>query len=156
MGVLFLSIILLGITYGLPGLLGPSAPWLHDHPIVFVLGILVPIVYLPTGPIATKIHDKIGQSDVERKRNNRLENLTKGEKELLEPYIRNDYRSRGILHSDTVAKGLADDGVLYAPDVVRDNLGHVAFNIQDWARLYLKKHPEILSDVPKLQKSGDS
>jgi hypothetical protein len=156
LGVLFLSVILLGVAYWLPGLLGPTAPWLHNHPIVFVLGILVPIVYLPTGPIVTRVHDRISQSEADNRRNHRLQNLTRGEKVLLEPYIREDYRSRRILHTDPLAKGLAEDGVLYIPDVVRDNLGHIAYNIQDWARLYLKKHPEILKDVPRLQKSGDS
>ena len=104
----------------------------------------------------TKVHNRISQSEVENRRNYRLQNLTRREKELLEPYIREDYRSRRILYSDPVAKGLADEGVLCTPSVDRDSLGHIAYNIQDWSRSFLKKHPEILKDVPKLPKSGDS
>jgi hypothetical protein len=39
---------------------------------------------------------------------------------------------------------LADDGVLYRPDVPRTPNGEEAYNIQDWARDYLKTHPDML------------
>jgi hypothetical protein len=49
---------------------------------------------------------------------------------------------------------LAEDGVLSTP-AVRDNNGYAAYNIQDWARSYLKKHPEAFTDIPNLPKTGD-
>jgi hypothetical protein len=43
-----------------------------------------------------------------------------------------------------VAKVLADDGILYAPDVPPDTNKYVAYSIQDWVLSFLKKHPELV------------
>jgi hypothetical protein len=151
LGVLFLSIILLGICYWFPGLLGGAAPWLQDHPLLFVFGILGPICYIPTGPIVSRFqelqaNDKV-QRDEQKKSNEQqqvLYHLTSGEKAMLSKWIAEDYRSRRILATDPIAQGLEDVGVLHAPNVALDSLKQKAYNIKDWAKEYLKEHPELL------------
>ena len=73
--------------------------------------------------------------------------MTRREKEILSPYVQNDFRTRRILNTDPVAKGLVHDGVLYNPDA--------AYNIQDWVRAYLKEHPQTLSGISIVPAVGD-
>jgi hypothetical protein len=72
--------------------------------------------------------------------------LTGREQKILLPYIANDYRSRRIVRTDPVAQGLADDSILCAPDVPIDASGGKAYNIQDWARVYLKKNLDLVRE----------
>jgi hypothetical protein len=111
------------------------------------LGLLLSLCYLPT----RYVFAKVSEFSSNRTRNERLHHLTRQEKKILAPYIDNDFRSRRMPFMDPVAKGLADDGVLYTPDVARDVNGGVAYNIHDWARLYLKKNPNLVgrSEGPK-------
>jgi superinfection exclusion protein B len=87
-----------------------------------------------------------------------LHNLTGREQEILLPYIVNDFRSRRIGKTDPVAQGLADDGILYAPDVAIAADGGKAYNIQDWVRVYLKKRIELVGGNrnPNKAAQGDS
>jgi Super-infection exclusion protein B len=102
--------------------------------------LLVSACYLPTGFI---LH-KIAESSSDRKRQQRLFRLTKREKEILAPYVHNNWRIRRIYYDDPVARVLADDGVLYAPDVPPDSNKHLAYGIQDWALSFLMKHSELV------------
>ena len=148
LAILFASIISLPLML-IPG---PLGTWMIAHWTWPFFGLLLSLCYLPTRAIL----DGVSERAARNKRHERLKRLTKKERELLEPYIRNDFRSRRIWYTDPVAKGLADDGVLSIPDVIDDNSGGRAYNIQDWARSYLKDHPEMFADIPKAQKTGDN
>jgi hypothetical protein len=100
--------------------------WSDDHWIWIFFGILFPICYLPT----RRVFEWEERWRANRKRNKRLHNLTSDEQSILAPYIKSNMRTDRIIYSDAVAKGLADDGILYIPDVSRDTLGRIAYNIQ--------------------------
>ena len=136
LAAMFLSLILL-VAMLFPN---PVGNWARSNPMYVAFGILGPLCYLPTRLLLEKFSDW----QATRLRHKRLENLTPREQQILGPYIRNDYRTRNLPHTDAVAKGLADDGVLYRPDVPRTPSGEEAYNIQDWARTYLKAHPKLL------------
>lgn len=136
LAALFLSLILLAAML-VPN---PVGNWARSSPMYITFGILGPLCYLPTRWLL----EKFSESQEARRRHRRLHNLTPREQQILGPYIRSNYRARRLLHTDPVAKGLADDGVLYCPDVPRTQNGEAAYNIQDWARNYLKTHPDLL------------
>jgi hypothetical protein len=136
LAALFLSsVLLIAMSFS-----NPVGNWAKSNPMYITFGILGPLCYLPTRLLLEKFSDW----QAARLRHKRLENLTPREQQILGPYIRGDYRTRGLPHTDAVAKGLADDGVLYHPDVPRTPNGEDAYNIQDWARNYFKKHPHLL------------
>jgi hypothetical protein len=136
LAALLLSLILLGAML-VPN---PVGIWARSNPMYIAFGILGPVCYLPTRWLL----EKFAESQESGKRHKRLRNLTPREQQILGPYIRGDYRTRNLPHTDAVAKGLADDGVLYRPEVPRTPNGEEAYNIQDWARNYLKTHPDSL------------
>jgi hypothetical protein len=51
---------------------------------------------------------------------------------------------------------LADDGVLYAPDVGLDVYGQMAYSIPDWVRHRLKKRMSALPEASKDKEYGDN
>jgi hypothetical protein len=150
LGLLFLSLILLASM----AIQGSAGYWARTHATWVAFGILGPICYLPT----RYIFEKLPEWQAAQKQKRRLHNLTEREKAILLPYIANDFRSRRILRTDPVAQGLADDGILYAPNVAVDNDGGKAYNIQDLSRLYLKKHIDLVGGKhgPNKQAQGDS
>ena len=107
------------------------------HAVWFFLSLLFCLCYLPSKYVL----DKVSEIASNNKRHERLRHLTRREKEILSPYVQNDFRTRRILNTDPVAKGLVHDGVLYNPGVVVDNNGYAAYNIQDWVRTYLNLRP---------------
>lgn len=139
------------ISFALMLVPGQLGVWMTAHWVWPFLGLLFSLCYLPTRVIL----DGVSELAAHRKRCKRLKNLTRREKEILAPYIRNDFRTRRILHTDPVAKGLERDGVLYQPGVVRDNLGHEAYSIPDWVRTFLKKHSDTFEGIPNKGASGD-
>jgi len=128
--------------------------WSSDHWLPIYLGILFSFCYLA----ARRIHEWDGNRKSNSRRNKRLHNLTKREKEILAPYIAevNDFRVRRFLFSDPVAKVLADDGVLSIPSMERDMYGKIAYSIQGWAREYLKDNPTLLGKYKPRNESGDA
>ncbi len=136
LGLFFLSLILLA-SMALPG---ASGNWAREHSTWVAFGILGPLCYLPT----RFVFEWVSEWQAGYKRKSRLESLTGREKAILAPYVHNDFRTRKILHTDAVARGLADDGILYRPDVPRDQAGHEAYNIQEWARKYLSEHKDLI------------
>jgi hypothetical protein len=150
LALLILSLILV-VSMAIPG---PAGNWARGHITWVAFGILGSACYLPTRYLLEQLEDWRAW----RKRKHRLENLTKREQEILLPYIVNDFRSRRINRFDPVAQGLADDGVLYAPDVAVAADAGKAYNIQDWARVYLKEHIDLVGGNRKQnnEAQGDS
>jgi len=150
LAALFLSLLLWAST----PFSNPVGNWARSNPMYIAFGILGPLCYLPTRWLL----EKFSEWQAARTRHRRLEHLTPREQDILGPYIRGDYRTRRFSHTDPVAKGLADDGVLYCPNVPRTNDGKEAYNIQDWARKSLKSHLNLLSkyDEKKITDEGDS
>jgi hypothetical protein len=120
---------------------------LINYQVLIFGSLLVSACYLPTG----FIFHKIAESSSNRKRQGRLFRLTPREKDILGPYVHNNWRIRRIYHDDPVAKVLADDGLLYAPDVAPDNNGYLAYSIQDWVLTFLREHTGLVSpkDAPQ-------
>lgn len=72
-----------------------------------------------------------------------LKCLTIAEKEALRPFIFEDEASRDFAVNDGVAGGLHAKRILYPSS----NMGmgfEFPYNMQPWARQYLKKHPKLL------------
>src|ERR1700687_3019338 len=103
LAALFLSLLLWAST----SFSNPVGNWASSNPMYIAFGLLGPLFYLPTRWLL----EKFSEWQAARVRHRRLENLTPREREILGPYIRSDYRTRRLPHTDPVAKGLADDGV---------------------------------------------
>jgi len=74
----------------------------------------------------------------------RLKDLTKEEKKLLRDYIFKDTRTQYLRDEDGVVKGLEYEKIIYPATNVGSILEGFAYNIQQWAWEYLKRHPELL------------
>jgi hypothetical protein len=86
-----------------------------------------------------------------KKRQRRLHHLRTDEREILRPYVQSARRSVAIMQGHLgIAQGLADDGILYRPQLPA-SLGPapalVPYNILDWVLSYLIKHPELVAEV---------
>lgn len=84
-----------------------------------------------------------------KKQHHRLHSLTTDERRILSGYVAEEVRSR-IFHAapDLAAvQGLADDGILYRPDVLQDEAVAAAYNIQEWALAYLSKKKNLVAPV---------
>src|SRR6266852_1473720 len=82
-----------------------------------------------------------------RKCRQRLHRLRTDERDLLRPYVQNACRSYPIVEGYLgIAQGLADDGILYRPQLpTGSSLALVPYNIMDWALSYLLRHPQLES-----------
>jgi len=125
--------------------------WMLAHWQWPFFGLLFAVCYLPTRAIL----DGVSERSAKNRQVARLHNLTKREKEILSPFVHNDYRSRRIIHSDPVAIGLVDDGILYCPSVPLDANNYRAYNIQNWALLYLANHLELINPRDANPRTGD-
>ncbi len=137
-------------------MLGPWAPslWMREHWMWPFLGGLLAGCYLPTRFILANTSEFYSH----RRRVKRLHSLTNEEKQILRGFIKDDSRTSWFRDDNAVARGLADDSVLYIPSVNTNQFNEIAYNIQDWARLHLKKNPELLinSNWPTTGKSSES
>ena len=89
---------------------------------------------------------KIKSWKAEKTRAEYLCNLTTDEKRYLSPYVKERINTQHFEPEDGVIGGLALKGIVYQGSHVYDILEGVGWNIQPWARTYLEKHPEQLSD----------
>ena len=94
--------------------------------------------------------DSLKRKRAERKQleslRGRLHSLTPAEKEALRPYIREEANTRSFVVNDGVAGGLVGKGILYRSS----NTGlfmYFPYNLQPWARDYLKERPELLDSA---------
>jgi hypothetical protein len=85
----------------------------------------------------------------ERKQQQRLHALTADERRILSGYVADEVRNK-IFHNAPdlgAAQGLADDGILYRPNVMRDEKVAVPYNIQEWALAYLSKNKGLIASL---------
>ena len=135
---LFLAVLFILIAKAFPA--SAVGNWTNEH-LVWAYGIgLFSLCYLPTRAIL----EKTAAWSISRKQQKRLHSLVPDEKRLLSVYIDNNLRTHHVYSTDGTARGLAHDGILYIPDVEPYH-GHTHYNIQDWVRLYLIKHPDLLT-----------
>jgi hypothetical protein len=90
----------------------------------------------------------------QRRRHQRLHHLRTDERELLRPYVQTACRSCPIVEGHLgIAQGLADDGILYRPQLPASfSQVLVPYNIVDWALSYLIRHPHLVAEtVPGAQ-----
>lgn len=106
---------------------------------IFVI-FLFAACYLPAGAVLRKVEKTFSK----RAWHQRLHRLTPEEKRILSLFVEPHRRSQTISRADAVAKGLADDSILYAPDVPATQTGEISYNIQDWVMTYLRDHRELL------------
>jgi hypothetical protein len=129
--------------------------WSEEHIVlIFIVGFFA-FCYLPTRLIVERMQSWETDHEVQRKYEKRLKRLTKREKEILAPYIVGDFRTRRFPDRDPVAKGLADAGILYCPQVTEDVYGNAAYNIQDRVLEYLKANPHIVGTQREKENPGD-
>jgi hypothetical protein len=137
LGVLLLSVIFLLIM----NLFSSSfAIWLASYSNWVYAALLGSLCYLPTRFILEGTNEFVDH----RKKVKRLADLTNDEKRILAGFMDNNTKSRRINREDGVAKGLAEEGILYIPDIPCNSIGQMAYNIYDWARLHLKKNPHLV------------
>jgi hypothetical protein len=78
----------------------------------------------------------------------RLHRCTADERRVLSGYVQNEVRSQ-VFHAAPdlgAAQALANDGILYRPDVMNDGAA-VTYNIQEWALEYLSKNRRLIAPV---------
>jgi hypothetical protein len=73
-----------------------------------------------------------------------LHELTADEKAYLIPYVLENQNTQYFLLEDGIAGGLQAKTIIYRASNLGSLVGGWAFNIQPWARDYLKEHPELL------------
>ena len=81
-------------------------------------------------------------------REKRLHRLASDERRILSQYVESESRTV-MFHSAPdigAAQGLADDGILFKPDVPPDGIA-VAYSIQEWALAYLSKNEQLVAQV---------
>lgn len=78
------------------------------------------------------------------RRHKSLRELTPDEKAYLIPYVVNDQNTAYYLIEDGIAGGLTAKGIIYRASSVGSIVDGWAFNIQPWAKTYLKSHLELL------------
>jgi Super-infection exclusion protein B len=137
MAVAGVSILLIVLAKSFPT--SPAGVWGNAHVTWVWLILTFCVLYLPTRHILQGVDDW----DAKRKKQARLEDLTKDERKSLGQYIAGNCRTVWFDHQDAVAKGLAEEGILYCPDVPRRHTGQVAYNMHEWVRQYLKKRPKL-------------
>lgn len=73
-----------------------------------------------------------------------LHNLTPEEKGYLAPFIIGNQNTVYVGMEDGIMAGLQVKGITYLAANIGSWLDGFAFNLQPWAREYLKEHPELL------------
>ena len=74
----------------------------------------------------------------------RLNILSEKEKEILSYYFDNNNRSQTLSLMSGYVTGLIHEKILYRATEITEEVDIYDFNIQPWARKYLKKHPKLL------------
>ena len=87
---------------------------------------------------------KAKREAVEAARRKMLHDLTPDEKAYLAPYIFGEENTQYFLIADGVAGGLKNKGVIYQASSIGSLIDGWAFNMQPWAREYLRERPELL------------
>jgi len=79
----------------------------------------------------------------------RLEDLTRAEKEILRGYIENDTMTQTFDCRDGSVLALENEHIIYRASEIGMESMDFPFNIQPWARQYLKRNPGLLSQPEK-------
>ena len=74
----------------------------------------------------------------------RLYYLTPDEKAYLVPYVFCDENTQYFLLEDGISGGLEAKGIIYRASNIGNMLDGFAYNIQPWAKHYLKNNPHLL------------
>jgi hypothetical protein len=77
-----------------------------------------------------------------------MRDLSLEEKIALKPYISNDDATRSFIIGDGIANGLTAKKILYRASNVGTYGNRFAFNLQPWARRYLRRRKKFFKDVP--------
>ncbi len=94
-------------------------------------------------------HQACSTWQVKRKGQRRLHALTGDERSVLSRYVVNEARTQ-ILHDAPdlgAAQALANDGILYRPNVMQNGPVAVPYNIYEWALEYLSKNKGLVAAV---------
>ena len=129
---------LLGL--GLDSLVQSYKGWIGGVFLISIVLLLTNILAYLVEPIQGSINDW-RRTIVYSKQ---LKSLSSEEKEVLKRYIEGDTQSQRLGMLDGIASGLAAKNILYRSSSLSTASGYIAYNIQPWAWIYLKKHPEIL------------
>lgn len=120
---------------------------------VFLGLILISLTLFAVWPMIMKI-------EADRKQQQRLisflHSLTPDEKAALRPYIEEEKTSLSFTLNDGIAGGLEARGIIYRSAHASTSM-FFPYNLQPWAREYLKEHPHLLSlESPSLLSATSS
>ncbi|MHC4184123.1 MAG: superinfection exclusion B family protein [Planctomycetota bacterium] len=117
---------------------------------VFVVSLSIPLaqVVLYTGTFIKERYKKYRDEQKNKiaweKKKGQLHSLTPDEKAYLSPYILNDENTQYFLIEDGVVGSLLAKDIIYQASQIGSIVSGWAFNIQPWARDYLKEHTHLL------------
>jgi hypothetical protein len=99
--------------------------------------------------IVKRCHQEWSTWRVKKKGQRRLHALTADERRILSGYVVNEVRTQ-IFHAAPdlgAAQALANEGILYRPEVMQDEPVAVPYNIFEWALKYLSKNKGLVTAV---------
>jgi len=151
MGVVIFCIIVINLPAFNPGRILFNVPFLEMYgksiPYVWLFLFLSLSLLISHGifVLFPKIKSLTKRLSIERKRKQRLHNLSSDEKEILRDYREKDTRTRPFSMFSGLSKDLEIASVLYKSTIINDpGRRTYDYNISSWAWDYLKKHPELL------------
>jgi hypothetical protein len=99
--------------------------------------------------ISKRGHQEWSKWWVKKKGQRRLHALTADERRILSGYVMNEVRTQIFTAAPDIgaAQALANDGVLYRPDVMQGEPVAVPYNIYEWALDYLSKNRGLVAAV---------
>jgi hypothetical protein len=121
-----------------------------DYRWVVGMGFLIAATWLIVTAIISLgkwFHQEFSVHRAAEKQRRRLRALTADERKMLRRYVETETREMNFYAMELgVAQGLANDGILYRPDVPFQ-LNSVPYNIQESVLAYLTKNQALVADV---------
>jgi len=84
------------------------------------------------------------RKQAEKTRNQHLHDLTAEEKGYLAPFVFDGVNTQNFDIDDGIAGGLTPKGIIYRASIIFDVVHGSPYNIQPWARAYLRSNPQLL------------
>jgi hypothetical protein len=128
--------------------------------LVFIGAIVLPLaIGLVNAIVKMTDYTRTWRTDnqLKRIREQRLQNLTTPQKQVLAVFLSRATTSLHLDHTDGVARALERAEIIYqATEVPKNNTGSPAYNLEDWAWKYLNAHPDLLAPAYFPSKPTDS
>ncbi|HEX9732949.1 MAG TPA: superinfection exclusion B family protein [Thermoanaerobaculia bacterium] len=130
--------------FGLTSLNAQMRPWIA---VAFILSSALLLAHVAF-ELCTIAHKRWQRRVLRKYRQAQLHNLSPDEKAVLAAYIFGDTKTINLNPQSGVAGGLEDAKIISRSSAIGSRMSGFAYNIQPWARDYLREHPELLA-IPK-------